>query len=109
MSGRVGRSGRPIAEGGVTGVLNGTAAKTRQAHRELFEAFCCIQTARIEQTLNNRYGPGGQRGYLMPRNDHLNAHTLQFNAHRGSADCQDTYVETRGAIGYQGPRKGSQS
>ena len=114
MSGKVGRSGRPIEEGGVTGVLDGMAAKTRAAHRALFETFCCAQVERVQSKLSTRYGRTaagpGPRNFLMPQNDHMTPATLTHNAHKGSDDCQDTYVEVRGTIvGYEGPQRASQS
>ena len=99
------RRNRRIAEGGVTCVLDGTARKTRQAHKELFDAFCCAQIERVQRTLYSRYGLGGDRHFLMPGNDNLIAHTLQRNAYRDSPDNQDTYVEVRGNVGYDGPRR----
>lgn len=44
--------------------------------REHLDAFCCAQVARVEQTLNHRFGAydnqrPGARVYMGPQNDHM--------------------------------------
>ena len=53
-----------------------------QSELDKFEAFCCMQTARIEQSLariygrdytghqDGRHGPGN-RHFVMPKDDHM--------------------------------------
>ena len=104
MAGTKNRSGRPLDEGSVSGKLTGIAPITRQAHRELFEAFCCAQIERIQQTLDYRYGHPdselGQRNFLLPQNDHFTRRTLLRDARH------DQSYEIRGSIGYQGAKCG---
>ena len=70
--------GRPRTEGGAPSQV------------ELFEAFCCAQTERIERTLSRRYGMAYEgamdgikqaqdhhRAWLMPQNDHMGRHQIE--------------------------------